>query len=153
MYYFALLKPCNPTSVWVFHCAYGGGSGGGGEEGPTAGQGRVRSARPERGGGSCTRHRGDREFHGGALPQRPERGPERAQVRGVPQVPALTRAEARGDDRGAPRRRARDAPPQAPRQARPHRLRNRRRRGHVEAAPVPAHRHHRQHLRLLPRGT
>jgi len=99
------------------------------------------------------RHRRDHELHGGPLSQRPEHGPKRAQVHGMLQVPALTRAQARGDDRGAPRRRARDALPQAPFQARPHRLWNRRRHRQVKATPVPTLRHHQEHLRLLPRGT
>lgn len=41
--------------------------------------------------------------------------------------------------------------PQAACQARTYSIRHRGGGGHVQAPPVPAHRHHRQHLRLLPR--
>lgn len=107
-------------------------------------------AGPLRGGGPRPRHRRDRLRHGRALPPRRERRPQRPQIRRLPQVRPLPRPQARRDDRRRSRVRPRRAPSQASRQARPHRLRHRRRRRHVQAPPLPPHRHHREYLRLLP---
>lgn len=115
------------------------------------GSGRIRSPRADRRGGTGPGHRRDRELHGGPLAQGPERGPQCAQVLRVPQVRPLARPEARGDDRRASRLGPRVPAPQAPGQAGPDSLGNRRRGSHVEAPSVPPHCHHREHLRVLPR--
>ena len=105
---------------------------------------------PPRRGSARARHHGRRpaddrvrEVRQGFEPQRrQERG--RAEIRPAP-IAQARRAHQRGPGL-APRR----APPGAAREAGADRERDRGRRGDVQAASVPAHRDHGEHMRLLP---